>query len=437
MKPHALNSSRENVEDRSFYTVIETETVPEDAVHWEREHFIPVAQADWRVLMTDLAMDAGLSHERFEEFCALLDSLIHMRAYHENAELSENYSHMDPDCINERLQATGDVALADCGKKVLKQLDRIMVRANYQKLSRQDLVEALKNASEFGMQMSANFSGFKRLGVYVRGKVVGKRVRRRMTNFYRREEVDVPLYQRLVICFQMTEEASDGEELRHDCLYIKSFKNIPQHDIDMLLPGTKVRMSLVDRSKIVLPTLSGLAILILRLVFAVSMGVFAFASLMFTTSGYAVKSIFGYLRTKDKYQHNLTKNLYYQNLGNNAGVLQQLQNEAQTQDIQECLLGYTMLLLKHPNGATARALDQSAEAFIQEAVQFPVDFEVDDALSKLVNLKLVNVDRQRQFVAVPLRTGIQHLQACFTTLINSYSSMINDEAIPAPDSVKH
>jgi len=435
MKPDALNSSREKFEDRSIYTLIETETIPKDAVHWEREHFIPVAQSDWRVLMTDLALDAGLSHDLFEEFCALLDSLVHMQAYHENAELSDNYSHMDPDCINERLQANDDFAFEQYGKKVLKQLDHIMVRANYQKLSRLDLIEALKNASEFGMHMTANFSGFNRLGVYVRGKVVGKRVRRRMTNFYRREEVDVPLYQRLVICFQLTEEASNGEELHHDCLYIKSFKNIPQHDIDMLLPGTKVRMSLVDRSKIVLPTLSGLAILIVRLFFAVSMGLFAFASLMFTTSGYAIKSVFGYLRTKDKYQHNLTKNLYYQNLANNAGVLQQLQNEAQTQDIQECLLGYTMLLLKHPRGATARELDQSAEAFIREAVQFPVDFEVDDALSKLVNLKLVRVDRQRQFVAVPLRTAIHHLQTCFTTLINSYSSIFDDEAIPAQDNV--
>ena len=437
MKPDHLNRTRENVENRSFYTLIETETVPDDAAHWEREHFIPVAQADWRVLMTHLAMDAGLSHDRFEEFCALLDSLVHMRAYHENAELSENYSHLDPDCVNERLQAIEDVTYQECGKKVVKQLDRIMVRANYQKLSRLDLIEALKNASDFGMQMSVNFSGFKRLGVYVRGKVVGKRVRRKMTNFYRKEEVDVPLYQRLVICFQVTEEVGGGEELRHDCLYIKSFKNIPQHDIDMLLPGTKVRMSLVDRSKIVLPTLSGLAILIVRLFFAVSMGLFAFASLMFTTSGYAVKSIFGYLRTKDKYQHNLTKNLYYQNLGNNAGVLQQLQNEAQTQDIQECLLGYTMLLLKHPKGATARALDQSAEAFIQEAVKFPVDFEVDDALNKLVNLKLVRVDRPRIFVAVPLQTGIQHLRTCFTTLINSYSKMFDDEVNSVQDNVTH
>ena len=432
-----MNAARTNnpdviTEDRSFYTLIETERIPDRPEHWAREHFIPIARSDWRVLMTDLAVESGLSHDVFEEFCALLDTLVHMRSYHDNAEISENYSQVDPDGITERLTDKSDPTQSvQLGKLVLKQLDGIMVRANYQKLSRQELLDALKNASEFGMPMTADFSVFRRVGVYVRGKVIGKRVRRRLSNLYRREEIDVPLFQRLVICFQLTEQAATSDSHRHECLYIKSFKNIPQHDIDMLLPGTRVRMSLIDRGKIVLPTLSGLVILTFRLFFVVSMGLFAFASLLFTTTGYAAKSIFGYLRTKDKYQHNLTKNLYYQNLGNNAGVLQQLQNEAEVQEIQECLLGYTMLLLNHPTGATARELDDSAEAFIQHAVNFPVDFEVDDALRKLVQLNLVSVDETRRYVATPLADGITHLQVRFSELLKGYSRTIsrqdNDE----------
>ena len=45
----------------------------------------------------------------------------------------------------------------------------------------------------------------------------------------------------------------------------------------MLLPGTSVRMSFVDRGKIALPTtISGLAMLTFRIVFLASMGLFAF-----------------------------------------------------------------------------------------------------------------------------------------------------------------
>ena len=49
-------------------------------------------------------------------------------------------------------------------------------------------------------------------------------------------------------------------------VYIKLFKDIPKADLDMLLPGTQVKMSLVDRAKILLPTLSGLSIAIWKIV---------------------------------------------------------------------------------------------------------------------------------------------------------------------------
>lgn len=406
-----------------LFSFVENETIPENAAHWEREHFIPVARADWRVLITDAAVQGGLDHDQFGEFCALLDTLIHMSTYHDNASISESYSLVDPDNIGGRLVGVARVDEYDgrC-QTVIRQFDQIMVRGNYQKLSRTELLEALDKASEFGMPMQANFSVFKRIAVYVRGKVVGQRTRRRALNFYRKEELDVPLFQRLVICFQVTEDATAKDEHRHDCLYIKSFKNIPQHDIDMLLPGTSVRMSFVDRGKIALPTISGLAMLTFRIVFLASMGLFAFLGLLFTTSGYAVKSIFGYIRTKDRYQHSLTKNLYYQNLGNNAGVLQQMQMEAEVQDIQECLLGYTMLITKFPDGATMGQLDKAAEDFIQEVVKFPVDFEVDDALRKLVRLNIVSVTPQRMYLAWPLDQASAQLQAGFAQNFTNYNS---------------
>ena len=418
MNPVHRPTQKAPADDRPFYEHLDDNAISNNTSRWEEEHFIPVARADWRVLMTDLATNAGITHTLFEQFCALLDALVHMRSYHANAELSENYSHVDPDCINDHLlREPRDNKPADRGKLVIDQLDEVMLRANYQKLSRHELLVALKKASEFGMPMTVDFSVFKRIGVYVRGKLVSSRRRRRMANFYRVEEVEMQLFQRLVICFQLTENAADGNNHRHDRLYIKSFKNIPRHDIDMLLPGTTARMSLLDRGKIVLPTLSGLGILTFRLFFVVSMGLFAFLSLLFTTTGYAAKSIFGYLRTKDKYQHNLTRNLYYQNLGNNAGVLQQLQNEAEEQEIQECLLAYTMLLVNHPQGATARTLDESAERFIEKAVAFQVDFEVDDALRKLVHLRLVSINPDRHFVAAKVPQAIETLKYRFAELV--------------------
>ena len=132
----------------------------------------------------------------------------------------------------------------------------------------------------------------------------------------------------------------------------------------------------------------------------------------------------GYFRTKSKYQHNLTKNLYYQSLGNNTGVLQQLQNEAEVQYIQECLLAYTLLLVSFPRGATARVLDRAAESFIENTVAFPVDFDVNDALRKLIHLELVSVNSRRQYSSIEISEAIKVLQVRFRELINGYSKPI-------------
>ncbi len=59
------------------------------------------------------------------------------------------------------------------------------------------------------------------------------------------------------------------------------------------------------------------------------------------TCGYGVRSFYGYLQTKQKYQLNLTESLYYQNLDNNAGVISRLLDEAEEQENREAVLAYT------------------------------------------------------------------------------------------------
>ena len=98
---------------------------------------------------------------------------------------------------------------------------------------------------------------------------------------------------------------------------------------------------------------------------------------MVGTLGDGVKSFFGYLRTKDKYQLNLTRNLYYQNLDNNAGVVFRLLDEAEEQECREAVLAYYMLW-RHASdeGWTQDTLDREAERFLQEQLGLDkVDFE--------------------------------------------------------------
>ena len=131
-------------------------------------------------------------------------------------------------------------------------------------------------------------------------------------------------------------------------------------------------------------------------------GLLAVMGLVGGTIGYGVRSFYGYLRTKEKYQLNLTESLYYQNLDNNAGVMFRLIDEAEQQEHREALLGYFFLWRQAgQSGLTAGELDGAIEAYLSEQVGRPIDFEVADALAKLERLRLVAACR-----STPLDGGV-------------------------------
>ena len=81
-----------------------------------------------------------------------------------------------------------------------------------------------------------------------------------------------------------------------------------------------------------------------------------------------------------------------------------------------------MLITRFPDGATMGQLDKAAEDFIQDVVKFPVDFEVDDALRKLVRLNIVSVTPQRMYLACPLDKASVQLQSGFAQKFTNYNS---------------
>jgi hypothetical protein len=184
---------------------------------------------------------------------------------------------------------------------------------------------------------------------------------------------------------------------------------------------------MLDRGKIVLPTLSGIAVAVTKIVkgavlaalFGGITGIIAFFGFVIGTIGYGLKSFFGYLQTKDKYQLNLTRNLYYQNLDNNAGVLYRLLDEAEEQDCREAVLAYFMLW-RHAGGDgwTQQQLDRRAERFLTERMGLDkVDFETHDAVAKLLRLGIARRLPDGRLQALPAELASAQLDrswdSCF------------------------
>ena len=204
-----------------------------------------------------------------------------------------------------------------------------------------------------------------------------------------------------------------------ETIFIKLFKNIPHGDVEKLLPGGKLSMTWFDHARVFAPTATGLAIALYKiskgalfLLFAGFYGVLAFIGLVGGTIGYGLRSFFGYMQAKDRYRLSLTENLYFQNLDNNAGVIFRLLYEAEEQEFGEAALAYYILWqLEGGSAIDTQKLDEQAEALLSARDCGQVDFEVSDALDKLVRWRLASEDDDGCYQALPIDDALTHLDA--------------------------
>ena len=404
---------------RNLPTAIKNDDSPKN----EREHFIPIRQSELVACLSQQL--SGSERQKFIQLSRIVSATFHYEFHLRMERLKDAYADFDPD--RDTATVSSDDVSTSKGPDPESFFDatmELLERANFNRLDRSDVEATIGAASGWGVNLHVDFDLFERLEVYARGDVVGTKIRRRLRNRYRDESVEVPMYQRLVVVFQLRE----GNRLTHGIdsnrLYLKLFKNIPKMDLDMLLPGTRVKITRFDQSKIILPTLSGIVMALIKIIKGVALlatatvtGVLSFLGLLGGTIGYGVKSFLGYMRTKDKYQLNLTRSLYFQNLDNNSGVLFRLLDEAEEQEVREALLAWFLLWQQAPEeGWTNEEIDIAAEDFLEQHFGVRVDFEIDDAMAKLDRLGLSQKNQHGKWTATSITRSLAELDRAWDDL---------------------
>ncbi len=388
-----------------------------DAVHWRREFYLPLRHGELRQC---LAADERLSADErqlFLQLCKILAATFHYE-YHERAEqLKGDYEPFDPDSATGKKPETATPVEEKARniERLFENLTVLLGRANYHKLTQSQIEQAVSAASDWGVKLDVDFKIFERLEVYARGDVIGRRTRHRWQRFFQPEEVDVPIYQRVVVVFQLRAGRRIDRNLDSAAVYIKLFKNIPKEDVDMMLPGAKARFSLLDRGKFLVPML---ALTVWKLITVAIITTIAGWEGIFTLAVFlganGVRSLFGYMNTKNKYQLNLTRSLYFQNLDNSSGVLLRLTDEAEEQEFHEAVMAYFLLWREAGTaGWTTQELDRAAETYLQRLCGYGVDFDVDDAIHKLQRLGLATSAGDGRWKAVGLHVAIRALDAAW------------------------
>jgi hypothetical protein len=378
-----------------------------------QDHYIPLRPADLVRLLGNEPSVTIFEREQFHRLCQLVSASIHHEYHSRLEELKAAYSPFDPDDDATRQAVLNEADVKAGSNKLFGAFDEILARANYRRLSRDEIERAIHSPSHAGLRLHIDLDLFERLEVYVRGRCEVPANERRWRKavgwlglFFVSSPGHVPAtvsaYRRLAIIFRLRQGSPLTDPLDARAVMLKLFKDIPQDDIEKLLPGASVRMGLFEQAQIVVPTLSGIALTLIKLLkgaaavaYAGLYGLIAFLGLIGGAIGYGVKSFFSYLRTREKHQLCLTRQLYYQNLDNNAGVLYHLLNEAEEQEFREVILGWWLLWRGGLAGSAAEQIDRAAESWLKARCGIDADFEVSDALAKLNRLQMARQSSQR------------------------------------------
>lgn len=379
-----------------------TEAVEENALpvrKYRRGRFIPIGKRQLVDLLHEHVAPDARAAEQHREICRLLEHVIHAEYRARAVRLKEFYASFDSDTD---VIPPGPLSVEEMDQRsamLFTDVTYLLEKANFRRLDRGDVDAAVSALSPWGLNLHIDLNAFDRLEVYSRGDKIDHRVRRSWKTLFRLKHYHIPLYQRLMIMFRPHGDVLSPSGYGRNRIYLKLFKNIPEGDVDMVLPGTKVRMTMLDHGKIAFPLVSGIVVTTWKiikgalLVAAVGVyGLLAYLILIVGTVGYGWRSFFGYKRTKEKYQLNLTQNLYYQKLDGDLGAMLRLIDEAEDQEFREALTAWFLLWRLAPHdGWMLEELDRSAEQFLQAELKRDVDFDVEDALDKMIRWGIVDV----------------------------------------------
>jgi hypothetical protein len=135
----------------------------------------------------------------------------------------------------------------------------------------------------------------------------------------------------------------------------------------------------------------------------------ALAALMgiIALGGFAVRQWLKYQHQTLKYHMELTENIYFRNVNNNAGIFDYLMGTAEDQATKEAALAYHFIR-KAQAAPTAAEVASRAETWLAKNFAVNVDFKITNALETLNRFGLVQREGERLFVQ-PLEPSIAQL----------------------------
>ena len=379
------------------------------------EHFIPYSQADIIRMCADEGTLSPNDILLFKDVCALVSSIFHFK-FHSNLErLKESYAPVNPDLDTKTPYPKIDNEKSILETRLVAELKELLNAANFEEITQVDLDCALQEESLFKIKLNVDFNDFEQVLFFRRGESIKQETLSRWFGLSKKT-IKFINYDRVVIYVKYKEQHYFEQQQRKQLFFqpgstiIKLFQNIPRADLEMLFPNTEVRMKTIDKFIIGVPAVVGGIVMLatkLGATLLLTWTLLAFwlnmhqepvtldqTALLGLAAGFGALGAFlwkqfsNFKNRKIQFMKTLTDSLYFKNLDNNTGVFHRLIDAAEEEECKETILAY-YFLLKAGSSLNIEELDQQIEHWFQSQYQHAFDFEISDAIKKLIDLGLV------------------------------------------------
>jgi hypothetical protein len=405
------------------------------------DQFIAVRKSDiLEALIAQGAFAGDDDREKFRRLCAMLAAIYHYDFFKTLERLRDDYYYFNPDVVPHA--AFDNAALDRAYADLVQSLDEVLKHASFVALPHAEIGDAHRRRAGLRVEIKAPLQDFREVRFWRRGRHT-EHVEVVDWFGWRRRKVEREVYDDVVLMVAVKSEIASRRErrtltrhnIRPGSVLLKYFRNIASGDLNALFPNMRVVMSQKDKLFLGVPALIGGIPILLKVAATVTVlflviGFYvganqsvgdkdvatALAALggLLALGGFLVQQWVKYQWKSLCYQTELTDNVYYRNINNNAGIFDYLIGVAEEQDSKEAFLAYHFLHTA-AEPLTADELDGRIEAWLLQTFAVDLDFEVEDALGKLEALGLLTRQQGRLFVP-PLDEALATLQGVWDRL---------------------
>jgi hypothetical protein len=390
--------------------------------------FIPFRKTD--LIKSCLSQEKLSTYDQqsFQSFCQLLESIFHFEFHQSLETLKDCYAPFNMDIDTRLIRQYSQDEKEKLQKQLVVTMTDILKAANYRQITSTDLKEALSEESLFKIRLEVDFNDFEEVIFYMRGE---NKKQETVAKYFGliKESFEFTNYERVAVYIKFKEADYFSKKKQKNNYFtpgstiIKLFQNVPKSDLEMLFPNSEVRMKNIDKLLIGFPAaISGVAVVVTKLgasllligsvisfwlgltdqeVIIQQQHLITLGLGLGTLGGFLFKQFNTFKNRKIQFMKTLTDSLYFKNLDNNQGVFHHLIDAAEEEEFKEAMLAYYFLLTEKKD-LNIESLDQIIEKWFRESFDFPMNFEVNDAISKLVRLNLVE-KHNGCIVAKPLK----------------------------------